>query len=77
MVEKGGLHMNTIMLSSIDWLIILIYFAAVIGIGYYLKKFMNTKEDFFEAGRRNSAWVAGIGPVSWLFNRLSDIRFDR
>ena len=64
MVEKGGLHMHTIMLSFIDWLIILIYFAAVIGIGYYLKKFMNTKEDFFEAGRRNSAWVAGIAFVS-------------
>jgi len=25
---------------------------------------MNTKEDFFEAGRRNSAWVAGIAFVS-------------
>jgi solute:Na+ symporter, SSS family len=56
--------MNTITLSFIDWLIILVYFVAVIGIGYYLKKFMGTKEDFFEAGRRNSAWVAGIAFVS-------------
>jgi SSS family solute:Na+ symporter len=56
--------MHTITLSFIDWLIIIIYFAAVIGIGYYLKKFMNTKEDFFEAGRRNSALVAGIAFVS-------------
>jgi solute:Na+ symporter, SSS family len=56
--------MHTITLSFIDWLIILVYFAAVIGIGYYLKKFMGTKEDFFEAGRRNSAWVAGIAFVS-------------
>ena len=56
--------MHTIILSFIDWLIILVYFAAVIGIGYYLKKFMGTKEDFFEAGRRNSAWVAGIAFVS-------------
>lgn len=56
--------MHTISLSFIDWLIILIYFAAVIGIGYYLKRFMGTKEDFFEAGRRNSAWVAGIAFVS-------------
>lgn len=61
---KGGLSMHTITLSFIDWLIILIYFAAVIGIGYYLKRFMGTKEDFFEAGRRNSAWVAGIAFVS-------------
>jgi len=56
--------MNTITLSFIDWLIILVYFAAVIGIGWYLKRFMGTKEDFFEAGRRNSAWVAGIAFVS-------------
>jgi solute:Na+ symporter, SSS family len=56
--------MHTITLSFIDWLIILVYFVVVIGIGYYLKKFMGTKEDFFEAGRRNSAWVAGIAFVS-------------
>ncbi|MBN1625246.1 MAG: Na+/galactose cotransporter, partial [Deltaproteobacteria bacterium] len=56
--------MHTITLSFIDWLIILIYFAAVLGIGWYLKRFMGTKEDFFEAGRRNSAWVAGIAFVS-------------
>ena len=56
--------MHTISLSVIDWLIILLYFVFVIGIGYYLKKFMGTKEDFFEAGRRNSAWVAGIAFVS-------------
>lgn len=56
--------MHTITLTFIDWLIILVYFAAVIGIGWYLKRFMGTKEDFFEAGRRNSAWVAGIAFVS-------------
>ncbi len=56
--------MHTITLSFIDWLIILVYFIAVIGIGWYLKRFMGTKEDFFEAGRRNSAWVAGIAFVS-------------
>jgi SSS family solute:Na+ symporter len=56
--------MHTISLNPIDWLIIVLYFVFVIGIGYYLKKFMGTKEDFFEAGRRNSAWVAGIAFVS-------------
>jgi SSS family solute:Na+ symporter len=56
--------MHAITLSLIDWLIILVYFISVIGIGYYLKRFMGTKEDFFEAGRRNSAWVAGIAFVS-------------
>jgi SSS family solute:Na+ symporter len=56
--------METLSLTLIDWLIIAVYFVFVIGIGYYLKRFMGTKEDFFEAGRRNSAWVAGIAFVS-------------
>ncbi len=56
--------MHTITLGLIDWAIILLYFVFVIGIGCYLKKFMGTKEDFFEAGRRNSAMVAGIAFVS-------------
>jgi SSS family solute:Na+ symporter len=56
--------METLSLTLLDWLIIAVYFVFVIGIGYYLKRFMGTKEDFFEAGRRNSAWVAGIAFVS-------------
>ncbi|GAB4366428.1 MAG: sodium:solute symporter family protein [Calditrichia bacterium] len=56
--------MHGITLSVLDWLIIILYFVFVVGIGYYLRNFMGTKEDFFEAGRRNSAWVAGIAFVS-------------
>lgn len=56
--------METLSLTLLDWLIITVYFIFVVGIGYYLKRFMGTKEDFFEAGRRNSAWVAGIAFVS-------------
>jgi hypothetical protein len=46
--KKRGENMHSITLSFIDWLIILIYFAAVIGIGYYLKKFMNTKYEHLD-----------------------------
>ncbi len=56
--------MQTLNLSLFDWLIIAVYFVFVVGIGYYLRRFMGSKEDFFEAGRRNSAWVAGIAFVS-------------
>lgn len=56
--------METLSLTFLDWLIIAVYFIFVVGIGYYLKRFMGTKEDFFEAGRRNSAWVAGVAFVS-------------
>ncbi|MFA3783293.1 sodium:solute symporter family protein [Melioribacteraceae bacterium 4301-Me] len=51
-------------LSFIDWLIIAIYFAFVLGIGFYLRKYTTNEEDFFLAGRKNSSWVAGLAFLS-------------
>ncbi len=56
--------METIGLTFIDWAIILIYFAFVLGIGFYLRKFTTSEEDFFLAGRKNSSWVAGLAFLS-------------
>jgi solute:Na+ symporter, SSS family len=56
--------MQTIGLSFIDWIIILVYFAFVLGIGWYLRKFTKNEEDFFLAGRKNSSWVAGLAFLS-------------
>jgi SSS family solute:Na+ symporter len=56
--------MNTIGLNFVDWIIIAVYFAFVLGIGVYLKKFTKSEEDFFLAGRRNSSWVAGLAFLS-------------
>jgi len=44
--------------------IIALYFAMVIGIGIYLKKFTKTGEDFFLAGREMSSWIAGLSFVA-------------
>jgi SSS family solute:Na+ symporter len=51
-------------LSGVDLVIVAIYFALVLGIGFYLKRFANTGEDFFLAGREMTAWVAGLAFVS-------------
>ncbi|MBI1938343.1 MAG: sodium:solute symporter family protein [Ignavibacteriales bacterium] len=56
--------MESIGLTFIDWIIILIYFAFVLGIGVYLRKFTTSEEDFFLAGRKNSSWVAGLAFLS-------------
>ncbi len=53
-----------ISLSAPDIAIIVIYFVTVLGIGFYLKKFAGTSEDFFMAGRDMSAWVAGLSFLS-------------
>ena len=51
-------------ISWVDWVVIALYFAFVLGIGLYLKRFTKTGEDFFIAGRKNSAWVAGLAFLS-------------
>src|SRR5207247_58662 len=47
-------------LAPVDIVIIALYFAMVLWIGFYLRKFTTTGEDFFLAGRNMTAWVAGL-----------------
>jgi SSS family solute:Na+ symporter len=49
-----------ITLGGIDIAIIVVYFAMVLGIGFYLKGRSGTGEDFFLAGREMTAWIAGL-----------------
>ena len=59
------LSSNTLVhLSGVDLVIIVFYFALVLGIGFYLKGQANTGEDFFMAGREMTAWVAGLAFLS-------------
>jgi SSS family solute:Na+ symporter len=51
-------------LTYIDWLIMLVYFAFVLGIGFALKRYMKTSSDFFLAGRSIPAWVCGLAFIS-------------
>ncbi|PYV80786.1 MAG: Na+/galactose cotransporter [Acidobacteria bacterium] len=51
-------------LSGVDLAIIVFYFGLVLVIGFYLKRFAKTGEDFFLAGREMTAWVAGLAFVS-------------
>jgi SSS family solute:Na+ symporter len=51
-------------LTSIDWIIMAVYFAFVVGIGAALKRYMKTSTDFFLAGRSIPAWVAGLAFIS-------------
>ncbi len=53
-----------ISLTAPDLIIIVLYFITVLGIGLYLKKFANSSDDFFMAGRDMSAWVAGLSFLS-------------
>ena len=56
--------MNVTNLTYIDWLIMLVYFTFVLGIGFALKRYMKTSSDFFLAGRSIPAWVCGLAFIS-------------
>ncbi len=51
-------------LGGVDIAIIAIYFFLVLVIGFYLKKFTKTGNDFFMAGREMTAWIAGLSFVA-------------
>ena len=51
-------------LTSVDWLIMGVYFAFVLGIGVVLRRHTRTSTDFFLAGRAIPAWVCGLAFLS-------------
>jgi SSS family solute:Na+ symporter len=51
-------------LTWIDWGIMLVYFAFVLGIGFSLKRYMKTSTDFFLSGRSIPAWITGLAFIS-------------
>src|SRR6478752_2153079 len=51
-------------LAAIDYAIMAVYFAAVLGVGFALKRVMRTSTDFFLAGKTLPAWVTGLAFIS-------------
>jgi SSS family solute:Na+ symporter len=49
-----------IKLEIIDYVILALYFAFVLGIGVALRRYMRSSTDFFLSGRSIPAWVAGL-----------------
>lgn len=61
---SGGSASRLLIMSPVDWIIVILYFAVVLGIGFYLKNYTTTGEDFFMAGRKMTAWIAGLSFIS-------------
>lgn len=56
--------LSAVNLTWIDYAVMGIYFAFVIGIGFMLRRYMRTSTDFFLSGRSIPAWVAGLAFLS-------------
>jgi SSS family solute:Na+ symporter len=61
LAASGGL---TLSLSGLDVALIAIYFTFVIGIGFALRRLIQTSTDFFLSGRSLPAWITGIAFIS-------------
>jgi SSS family solute:Na+ symporter len=51
-------------LGFADYGILIIYFVFVIGIGFFLKRYMKGSAEFFQSGRSIPAWVTGLAFLS-------------
>lgn len=51
------------MLSGIDYFIVLLYFAGILWMGWYFKKFVKSSTDYFLAGKMLPFWAIGMSIV--------------
>src|SRR5215211_30827 len=51
-------------LTAVDYAVMALYFAAVLGVGWILRRVMRTSTDFFLSGRSLPAWITGIAFIS-------------
>ncbi len=56
--------MQHIQLHAIDYTLLIVYFAFVLGIGWALRRFVRSSDDFFLSGRSIPAWIAGLAFLS-------------
>ena len=51
-------------LASVDWMIVLIYLFFIFGVGFSLKPYIASSQDFLLAGRSMPAWICGFAFLS-------------
>jgi solute:Na+ symporter, SSS family len=61
LLAAEGLRLD---LDVFDYLILAIYFAFVLGVGFAARRAIKTSADFFLSGRSMPAWVTGLAFVS-------------
>jgi solute:Na+ symporter, SSS family len=63
------MQLATVHLEHIDWLVIGCYFATLLVIGLYYRRFAGKSlEEFFLGGRRNSGWANGLSYAAAMMN---------
>jgi solute:Na+ symporter, SSS family len=61
LAAASGLRLD---LDLFDYLILILYFVTVLGVGFAARRAIKTSADFFLSGRSMPAWVTGLAFVS-------------
>src|ERR1043165_6109661 len=56
--------MPTVELGFLDYTILIICVAFVVGIGFALRRYLKSSSDFLTSGRSIPAWVTGLAFIS-------------
>jgi SSS family solute:Na+ symporter len=57
--------------SALDWMVVFIYGAVLVGIGFYYSRRQKTTEEYFLAGRNTKAFTAGISLFATLLSTIT------
>ena len=76
MTETATQHLG----QSIDYIVILVYFGAVVGFGMYFAKYTHSTKDFFFGGQRFAWWLIAFSGIattvgSYSFVKYSDVGY--
>ena len=67
------LHPEASAFGITNWIVVVVYLAGMVGIGYYFMKreSASTTDDYFRGGQRVPAWVAGLSIFATMLSALT------
>lgn len=57
--------------GALDWFVVVVYGAVLVGIGFYYSRRQKTTEEYFLAGRNTKAFTAGISLFATLLSTIT------
>ena len=57
-------NMPVVHLAAVDYLVMVLFFVTVLGVGWFLRRATTTSTDFFLSGRSLPPWVTGLAFIS-------------
>ena len=55
-------------MGILDYIVILLYFAGLVGVSLYMSRRIRSSEDMFIAGRNSSWWLSGVSSYMTIFS---------